>query len=321
MVNRGNGRQCIFRGAADYARFLEQLCDALAWDDVVLYAYCLMPTHIHLFVETPAANLDRFMGRLTTAYAMYFRYKHNLPGHCFQGRYKAPLVMGDDYILRLTRYIHLNPVRGGMAEKWSAERRWDKARNYRWSSLDGYLTGGRGEIPVDYRWLRLVDAGDEKHARLSYAKYMRQTLHVADDVLNEAMKSSRYAIGDAAFRAEVDEWVRGEAPRWSSQSDVVVPGTAPVSLDLLATAVADAFGIEPDALYVARKRVGMARSVFLELACTMGKMRQREVARVLGSFSEHAVSKQRRMLSAALAGDNKLQRIFEALQRNIKSKV
>ncbi|MFZ4394061.1 MAG: transposase [Kiritimatiellia bacterium] len=321
MMNRGNGRQLIFRGAGDYARFLEQLCDALAWDGVVLYAYCLMPTHIHLFVETPAANLDRFMGRLTTAYAMYFRYKHNRPGHCFQGRYKAPLVAGEDYILRLTRYIHLNPVQGDIAENWPVERRWDLARNYRWSSLAGYLAGGADAVPVDYRWLRLVDASGEKQARLAYVKYMQQTLHRTDDVLDEAMKASRYALGDAAFRAEVEDWVRGEAAKWSLQSDLTMPVSTPVSLDRVAAAVAKAFGVGTDALYAARQRVGAARGVFLELACTMGNMRQREVARALGSLSEHAVSKQRRQLRIAMAGDKRLRRIFDELQEALKSKV
>lgn len=321
VMNRGNGRQIIFRCAGDYARFLEQLCDALAWDGVVLYAYCLMPTHIHLFVETPAANLDRFMGRLTTAYAMYFRYKHNRPGHCFQGRYKAPLVAGEDYILRLTRYIHLNPVRGDVADNWPAERRWEVACNYRWSSLAGYLAGCGGDVPVDYSWLRLVDASCGKQAGNTYAKYMRQALLTPDDVLEEAMQASRYALGDATFRAEVDNWVRGAAAKWSSPTDIAVPELEPVPLDRLAAAVAAAFGIGTEALYTARQRVGVARGVFLELACTMGNMRQRELARTLGNFSEHAVSKQRRQLRSALAGDSHLRSIFNELQKNIKSKV
>ena len=320
VVNRGNGRQIIFRGAEDYKRFLKQLCDALAWDGVVLYAYCLMPTHIHLFVETPAANLDRFMGRLSTAYAMYFRYKHNRPGHCFQGRYKAPLVAGSEYILRLTRYIHLNPVQGDTAASWPVERRWDLARTYRWSSLAGYLAGGE-DVPVDYRWLRLVDAASEKQARLAYAQYMQQALYTPDVVLGEAMKASCYALGDAAFRMEVDERVRREAEKWSSLTDIAMPAATPVSLDRIATAVAAAFGVGVEALYAPRLRVGVARGVFLELACTMGNLRQREVARALGGLSEHAVSKQRRKLRAVLAADIRVRRILDELQQNLKSQV
>jgi len=153
VTNRGNGRNGVFYCEDDYGRFMEQLTTAAWKDGVVVYAYCLMPNHYHLFVETPWGNIDRFMDRLGTAYAMYFRYKHYRPGHCFQGRYKAPLVSGDDYIVRLTRYIHLNPVCvRGMKNRESAEK-WEYLRRYRWSSLRGYLNGKEAEDLVDYRWL------------------------------------------------------------------------------------------------------------------------------------------------------------------------
>jgi REP element-mobilizing transposase RayT len=70
VTNRGNGRQEIFAESGDCDRFMEQLAEAVEMDGVILYAYCLMPNHFHLFVKTPNANLDRFMGRLTTAYAI-----------------------------------------------------------------------------------------------------------------------------------------------------------------------------------------------------------------------------------------------------------
>ena len=111
ITSRGNGRQDIFLCDEDYARFLEQLTLALEEDEVILYSYVLMTNHYHLFVETPLGNIKRFMQRLNTAYGAYYRYKHSKPGHCFQGRYGAKLVGGDDYIVRLTRYIHLNPVK------------------------------------------------------------------------------------------------------------------------------------------------------------------------------------------------------------------
>lgn len=108
VTARGNARQRIFFGPADYLRFLDQLTSALEKDGVILYAYVLMPNHYHLFCETPLGNIQKFEQRLNTAYAMYFRYRHSQPGHCLQGRYGAKLVGGDDYIARLTRYVHLN---------------------------------------------------------------------------------------------------------------------------------------------------------------------------------------------------------------------
>ena len=83
VTSRGNGRARIFLCTGDYVRFLDQLAAALEADQVILYAFCLMPNHIHLEVATPRGNLPRFMQRLTTAYGMYFRYKKSRPGHCF----------------------------------------------------------------------------------------------------------------------------------------------------------------------------------------------------------------------------------------------
>ena len=134
MTSRGNGRAQIFLCEADYLRFLDQLMAALEADGVILYAYALLANHIHLHVETPRGNLPRFMQRLTTAYSMYFRYKKSRPGHCFQGRYGAKLVEGDDYLLRLTRYIHLNPVKTAAMARLSPEERRGYLETYPWSS-------------------------------------------------------------------------------------------------------------------------------------------------------------------------------------------
>ncbi len=62
VTNRGNGRERIFYRNDDYERFFRQLTEGLEKDQVTLYAYCLMPNHYHLFVETPSGNIDRFMG-------------------------------------------------------------------------------------------------------------------------------------------------------------------------------------------------------------------------------------------------------------------
>jgi REP element-mobilizing transposase RayT len=321
VTNRGNGRLPLFYRPDDYERFLDQLREALARDGVVLYAYCLMPNHVHLFVETPRANVGRFMGRLTTAYAMYFRYKHYRPGHCFQGRYKAPLVAGDEYLLRLTRYIHLNPVKTEETATWSAERKWAHLRQYRWSSLSGYVGRDSGDVPVDYRWLGLLEPRGARRARAAYARYLRAMLGAEDNVLLEAMRASGYALGDEAFRREVEQWVRGQADEWAERSDVDVPALPPVPLERIAAAVAEAYGVRPEALPCARKRVGMARGVFIELACTLGGLTQRGVARRLGTMTEHGVGKQRGLVRAALAGDARLRAEFDALRDRINSRL
>ena len=138
LTQRGNGGQAVFLGADDYGRFLEQLDHCLEANGVKLYAYCLMPNHYHLLAETPLGNVQRFMQRLNTSYAMYFRYKHTRPGHCWQGRYGAKLVKADEYILRVTRYIHLNPIKVQAFADRPRSELLEHLDGWLWSSYAGY---------------------------------------------------------------------------------------------------------------------------------------------------------------------------------------
>jgi REP element-mobilizing transposase RayT len=152
---RGNWRADIFSTPADCSRFLMQLRDAAASESVVIFAYALMTNHYHLFFETPLGNVSRFMQRLNTAYSLYFRNRTQKPGHCFQGRYACQLVSGNDYCLRLTRYIHLNPVKTRRFEKASAAAQWAALQRYEWSSFPGYIRQDKASDWIDYRWLDL----------------------------------------------------------------------------------------------------------------------------------------------------------------------
>ena len=85
--------------------------------NAVIHAYCLMNNHFHLILETPTGNLSQIMRHINGAYTTYFNVKRKRSGHLFQGRFKAILVEADEYAAELSRYIHLNPVRAGIATK------------------------------------------------------------------------------------------------------------------------------------------------------------------------------------------------------------
>ena len=78
-----------------------------------------MTNHYHLLVETPDANLSKGMRQLNGVYTQWFNRKHRRVGHLFQGRYKAILVDKDAYLLELSRYIILNPIRAHMVDNLS----------------------------------------------------------------------------------------------------------------------------------------------------------------------------------------------------------
>ena len=140
VTSRGNEQKDVFKSRRDREKFLEYLASATERYGAAIHVYCLMSNHYHLLLETPEGNLSQIMRHINGAYTTYYNIKRKRTGHLFQGRFKAILVEADEYALELSRYIHLNPVRVGMAEK---------PGEYSWSSFKSYI--GQGNVP---NWLR-----------------------------------------------------------------------------------------------------------------------------------------------------------------------
>jgi REP element-mobilizing transposase RayT len=117
VITRGNNRRKIFRSRDDYLSFTNILQNQKAKLPFFLYAYCLMPNHVHLLIEMQDEPISRIMQRVLTAYSQYHNRKYKKIGHLFQGRYKSILCQTDRYLGELVRYIHLNPVRGRIVRK------------------------------------------------------------------------------------------------------------------------------------------------------------------------------------------------------------
>ena len=127
VTSRGNAGARIFFDDRDRARFLAVLEQAVERSGWVCHAYCLMPNHYHLLIETPRANLSWGMRHLNGVYTQATNRRHKRSGHLFQGRFKAILVERERYLLQVARYIALNPVRAKMVKApgdwpWSSYR-------------------------------------------------------------------------------------------------------------------------------------------------------------------------------------------------------
>ncbi len=109
IISRGNQRNRIFFEDSDFMKFIEILKRTKERYNYILHAYCLMSNHYHLLIETPKANLNRLMQNINTSYTVFVNRKYRMSGHLFQGRYKAVVVDKDNYLLSLSKYIHLNP--------------------------------------------------------------------------------------------------------------------------------------------------------------------------------------------------------------------
>jgi putative transposase len=123
-MGRGIERTRVFQDDADRADFVSRLAQCARDRELVVYAWALMPNHFHLLVRTGHCPLSQSMRKLLTGYVVNFNRRHQRYGHLFQNRYKSIICEEEPYLLELTRYIHLNPVRGGLVQRLSELRRY-----------------------------------------------------------------------------------------------------------------------------------------------------------------------------------------------------
>lgn len=193
------GDRELFRDDRDRWRFLKSLEKRVELYGVHLHQYVLMANHFHLVIETPQANCSALMQSLLTSYTLYFNLRHSRHGHLFDGRYKAKLVQGDEYLLALSRYVHLNPVRVSDL-KDPAERR-KVLRSYYWSSYLQYI-GRRKKLDFVTFAPTLLLVSRRESVR-HYRRFVEQGLDATmqDWGLGER---SPLSIGDSGFR----DWVQ-----------------------------------------------------------------------------------------------------------------
>lgn len=142
VTARGNARGRIFSTPRDALVFLSTLGDVVVRHDWQCLAYCLMPNHYHLLLETPRANLSAGMHTLNASYARMFNAAHGRTGHVFERRFHSEPVTRDEHLLETIRYLANNPVRAGIA---------CRAELWRWSSHRA--TAGLSPVP---RWLAVA---------------------------------------------------------------------------------------------------------------------------------------------------------------------
>ncbi|MBU3190633.1 transposase [Clostridium bowmanii] len=137
VTARGNHKSNIFKDETDYKLYLYYVKEAIEYYDNKHYiiAYVLMTNHVHLVIETTDCDISDFIKRVHGRYAENFNKKYDCTGHLFQGRYNSELIGDENYMLEVSRYVHLNPVRAKMVEK---------PEDYRWSSYTMY-TGEKDE--------------------------------------------------------------------------------------------------------------------------------------------------------------------------------
>ncbi len=305
---RGNARQAILRDDADREHFVRVLAESAGSFGVRLYLYCLMSNHVHLVLETPRANLGRFMHRLQTAYTVYFNRRHRRVGHLVQGRYGAWLVERDAYLLRLSRYVHLNPVFVRSMRSRPLRERVSLLRQYPWSSYRSYIRP-RGRLAfVDHGpVLAMVQPGRFGQAG-AYRRFVEAGLADLDAAFIEAKTASRLCLGSQEFRDRVRLWYENLLHGQARPEDAAFRRAGRrVSAERILAVVCRELGLPQEGL-LARRRDCLPRAVAARMLCDWGALTQRETAGVLGLGSGAAVSLQLRRLADELGSNPQLRK-------------
>lgn len=229
VMARGNGRQKIFREDRDYRRFLEGLEATVAKFRFEVFSVVCMPNHVHLFFRTLEPNLSRGMQYLLSGYANWFNTRHSRPGHLFQGRFKGELIEDERYFWNVSRYIHLNPVRGERPlverpEHWP----WSSYPGYRWKrrrvdwiaydSVYGAWQGGRGGADPAAAYRRFVDAGISDPPKNPLAEAVNGWILGCEEFVNRIKRQ----VTSPTYQDEVPAW----RPLDSLSVDDVLDATA-----------------------------------------------------------------------------------------------
>jgi len=203
ITARGNERKNIYRTDEDRHVFLALLAQAIERYRLILHAYILMDNHYHLLLETTEANLSLAMRHLNGGYTTYFNRSHNRIGHLFQGRYKAILVEKESYLLELSRYIHLNPIRAKMKFKLD---------QYPWSSYQDYI--GSRKVPA---WLNrepVLKSMNERtyRAQSAYKNFVEEGIREGVERPWENLMA-QVVLGGEAFVRSIQARLKGKKDR------------------------------------------------------------------------------------------------------------
>ncbi|GCF86133.1 transposase [Geobacter sp. SVR] len=286
MILRGNARQDIFFEDGDRFRFYLLMQEGVERYQYRVHAFCLMSNHIHLLVQVSDVPLSRIMQNLSFRYTRWANWRQGKSGHLFQGRFKAVLVDADAYLAELVRYLHLNPVRVGIAVDPLA---------YPWSSHHAYC--GKETIP----WLctDFVLHGFDKHSDTARKRFGGFVL----DGLAGGHRPEFHGHGSADSRLLGDE---SFAERVLNDNDGIPPGR--MGIRELVSSACRHYGVDEDALGERTHRASRLRAMIAWLALDTEGCTLTEVASLTGRDLSTLSSAVRKLRAKAITDSSLLEK-------------
>jgi putative transposase len=307
---RGNERRNIFADDQDRSAFLDKLRTSVGIYEVKVHAYVLMSNHFHLIVETPKGNLSEFMRHFNISYTAAFNRRHHRVGHLYQGRFKAILIDADNYLLELSRYVHLNPVRLRSYQSKDDGAKIKDVERYRWSSLAGYLNTSQRQSWVTYESV-LSYVGE---SRRNYREFVIDGIRQGYGTPWEEVKGQAVLGGeDFVERIKVRMKNRG-----SRREQPAVRQLGAMDPAAVLKKVARYFQLPERQLTGKRTGRRDERGMALELMYRLGGTSQARIGDLMG-LDYTAVSRERKRLRDRIESDKRLKKRLGEIEASVLS--
>jgi putative transposase len=187
VTQRGNRRQRTFFCDEDYDCYVQLMAQFCRVEQVEIWAYCLMPNHVHLIaVPKSADGLRRAIGEAHRRYTRMVNLRKGWRGHLWQGRF-ASFVLDEPYLLTAARYVELNPVRAGLVNTPS---------RYRWSSAAAHLRGRDDSLVRVAPLLQLAP---------NWRRLLSRVIREEELTVLRAHEHTGRPLGDEAFLASLEQ--------------------------------------------------------------------------------------------------------------------
>jgi REP element-mobilizing transposase RayT len=312
LCARGNARQAILHDDRDRAWFVELLSQSAERFDAAILCFVLMGNHFHLVAQTHRPNLRRWMHWVLVSYTVYFNRRHRFSGHLFQGRYKSFLVQEGDYLLGLSRYVHLNPVRGVSLGRGSPVERRKRLRAFKWSTYRGYA-GLSAPLPFVQEAMVLGELrGPGRAERLHYRRFVEQGLLREIENPFEAVRW-QMVLGDESLMQKLRDRVKGLHKQ--RREITALRGAQPrVDPDKILKRVARKYGVDRQRLIARGERGLQARNVAMWMIWESGTKSLREIGELFGGLDYAAVAqriRRTRLAHTARAASNLIREMLD----------
>jgi REP element-mobilizing transposase RayT len=284
VMNRGRNKALVFHSDNDYGTFIKGLVEAHDRFKAKFHAFCLMPNHYHLFIETPSGNLSRIMRHINGAYTQRYHKNYGTDGTIFKGRYKSILVDSDHYAADLVAYIHNNPIN-------CKQPLVQRLEDYEWSSFNTYL-GKSDQHPWVYTEL----------ANSLYQKKSDYNIHKENAFTDFYSKcNTQYVIGTKKFKQMlIEKYCANDINK--AKHIYGIP-----KIEKIVTNIANVFNVSENDLLISnrgRKQVNLPRKIAILMSQELGNCSHKKIQKHFNLNSESSVEKVIRDARDSYLADN-----------------